>query len=107
MENVISNIVCQHNNGAFQILRLQIYFGSEKKGFTQTSLRIFPVKSAMLTYLQYATQQEIKIYGYFTYFFPNTTEKINDVIVIIIYFQFKVQSQWTYDGFPSVKTATS
>lgn len=47
----------------------------------------------MLTYLQYATQQEIKIYGYFTYFFPNTTEKINDVIVIIIYFQFKVQSQ--------------
>lgn len=32
-----------------------------KKSFTQTSFRIFLVKSTVLTSLQYATQEEIKV----------------------------------------------
>jgi len=55
-EAVISNNVCQHNNGSFQIFGLQIQF---KKGEERVSLKIHfrsvLVLRIVLTSLQYET----------------------------------------------------
>lgn len=99
LKNVISNIECQHNNGAFQIIRLQIYFGSAKR----VSLKL-PLGSSYADFFTIHNTERDKCLRIFYLFFPNTRGKLNDGI--IIYFHFKVQSQWTHAGFPSVKTGT-
>lgn len=77
LEAVISNNICQRNNEAFQIFRLQIQF---RKGEERVSLKIhfrsFLVQSIVLTSLQYGTWKEIKVFTDILPIFPQH-ERIN------------------------------
>lgn len=71
LEPVISNNVCQHDNGAFQIFGLQIQFREgEERVSLKFHFRSFLVQSIVLTNKEHERDQGFK--RYFTYFSPNT-----------------------------------
>lgn len=93
LETFLSNNVCRHNKGAFQIFRLQIYLEKLKKVFLSNFFLAVSLaaSSNLLWWCLYnmGHRKWSRLYRYFTYFSSTCENKLQDTT--IVYFHTTVQ----------------